>query len=86
MLEHVSRFADEKAALQVANVTVDLMRNAPGEAHHDLISGLLAFKPPFARKIRDNIQSRPLFLWFDRGFSWQSRNYEVPWSFRVRLF
>jgi pyruvate dehydrogenase phosphatase len=38
------------------------MRNALGGAHHDLISGLLAFKPPYARMVRDDMTVQVAFF------------------------
>jgi pyruvate dehydrogenase phosphatase len=54
-VEDVPQFEEKKTTVQDENVAVHLMRNALGGAHHDLISGLLAFKPPFARKVRDDM-------------------------------
>ncbi len=49
-------------ALQDDNAAVHLIRNALGGAHHDLVSGLLTFKQPFAREVRDDITVQVVFF------------------------
>jgi len=61
-VEGIVQFEEKKTTVQDANVAVHLMRNALGGAHHDLISGLLAFKPPFARRVRDDMTVQAVFF------------------------
>lgn len=61
-VEDVPQFEERKTTVQDDNVAVHLMRNALGGAHHDLISGLLAFKPPFARNVRDDMTVQVVFF------------------------
>ncbi|KAE9368262.1 protein serine/threonine phosphatase 2C [Stipitochalara longipes BDJ] len=55
-------FEEKKATVQDDNVAVHLMRNALGGVHHELISGLLAFKPTLARKVRDDMTVQTVFF------------------------
>jgi pyruvate dehydrogenase phosphatase len=61
-LRGVPQFEEKKTTVQDDNVAVHLIRNALGGAHHDLISGLLAFKPPFAREVRDDMTVQVAFF------------------------
>lgn len=61
-LDDAPQFEERKTTVQDDNAAVHLMRNALGGAHHDLISGLLAFKPPFARHVRDDITAQVVFF------------------------
>jgi pyruvate dehydrogenase phosphatase len=61
-VEHMPQFEEKKTTVQDSNVAVHLMRNALGGAHHDMISGLLAFKPPYSRKVRDDITVETVFF------------------------
>jgi pyruvate dehydrogenase phosphatase len=56
------QFEEKKTTMQDDNVAVHLMRNALGGAHHDLISGLLAFKDPYARYVRDDMTVQAVFF------------------------
>ncbi|KAJ8106815.1 hypothetical protein ONZ43_g6932 [Nemania bipapillata] len=49
------RFAKERTTVQDDNVAVHLVRNALGGDHHELVAGRLAFSPPAARRVRDDI-------------------------------
>ena len=46
---------EKKITVQDDNVAVHLVRNAVGGAHHDMVSGILAFKPPYSRLVRDDM-------------------------------
>jgi pyruvate dehydrogenase phosphatase len=56
------KLEEKKITVQDDNVAVHLVRNALGGAHHDMISGVLAFKPPFSRKVRDDITVQVVFF------------------------
>jgi pyruvate dehydrogenase phosphatase len=60
--EGALNFKETKTTVQDDNVAVHLIRNALGGAHHDMISGLLSFKPPFARKVRDDMTAQVVFF------------------------
>jgi len=59
--EEVPRFEEKKTIVQDENAAVHLIRNTLG-AHYHLISGLLAFKPPFARWTRDDMTAQVVFF------------------------
>lgn len=61
-VEEAPQFEEKKTILQDRNAAVHLMRNALGGAHHDLISGLLAFKPPYSREVRDDMTIQVIFF------------------------
>lgn len=61
-VEDAPQFEERKTTVQDSNVAVHLLRNALGGAHHDLISGLLSFKPPFSRMVRDDITIQAVFF------------------------
>lgn len=61
-VDDAPQFEERKTTVQDDNVAVHLLRNALGGAHHDLISGLLSFKPPFSRNVRDDITIQAVFF------------------------
>lgn len=65
-LEDVRRGASvsmrRKVAVQDENAAVHLARNGLGGTHHDLVSGLLGFQPPFAREVRDDTTVQVVFF------------------------
>jgi pyruvate dehydrogenase phosphatase len=52
----------DQFTVQDKNAAVHLTRNALGGAHHDQVSGLLSFKPPYARYARDDITVQVVFF------------------------
>ena len=53
---------ERKITVEDENVAVHLVRNALGGAHHDMISGVLAFKPSRSRTVRDDITVQVVFF------------------------
>ncbi|KAK1749801.1 PP2C-like protein [Echria macrotheca] len=53
---------EEKWTVRDGNAAVHLTRNALGGKHHDLVSGLLALRPPFSRWARDDITVQVVFF------------------------
>jgi pyruvate dehydrogenase phosphatase len=60
--EDALQFVEKKTTVQDDNVAVHLIRNALGGAHHDMISGLLSFKPRFSQKVRDDMTAQVAFF------------------------
>lgn len=57
------RFLDERTIIQdLDNVAVHLLRNACGGNHRQLLAAKLAYQPPFARNVRDDITVQVLFF------------------------
>ncbi|KAJ5239365.1 hypothetical protein N7468_003984 [Penicillium chermesinum] len=48
-------FVEERETREDKNAAVHLVRNSLGGAHHELLAGRLAFRPPFSRNVRDDI-------------------------------
>ncbi|KAK0643837.1 phosphatase 2C-like domain-containing protein [Cercophora newfieldiana] len=44
------------------NAAVHLIRNGLGGAHHDMVSGTLSFRPPYARWVRDDVTVQVVFF------------------------
>jgi pyruvate dehydrogenase phosphatase len=61
-VEEAPQFEESKTTVCDGNAAVHLIRNGLGGAHHDLVSGLLAFKPPFARNVRDDMTVQVVFF------------------------
>lgn len=56
------KVVDETITVQDKNAAVHLTRNALGGANQDLVSALLAFKPPYSRWVRDDITVQVVFF------------------------
>ncbi|KAK3938146.1 PP2C-like protein [Diplogelasinospora grovesii] len=56
------KVAEDAMTVQDENAAVHLTRNALGGARHDVISGLLSFKPPYSRYARDDITVQVVFF------------------------
>ncbi|KAM3451433.1 hypothetical protein MY3296_005249 [Beauveria thailandica] len=57
------RFQQERAVIEdLDNVAVHLLRNACGANHRELLRGRLAYRPPFARDVRDDMTVQVLFF------------------------
>ncbi len=56
------KFQERRTTLQDENAATHLIRNALGGAHHDMISGMLGYTPPFAREVRDDITVQVVFF------------------------
>ncbi|KAM0667740.1 hypothetical protein ACQRIU_003605 [Beauveria bassiana] len=57
------RFRQERAVIEdLDNVAVHLLRNACGANHRELLRGRLAYRPPFARDVRDDMTVQVLFF------------------------
>ena len=56
------KLEEKNITVQDDNVAVHLVRNALGGAHHDMVSGVLAFNPPFTREVRDDITVQIAFF------------------------
>ncbi|KAI0121733.1 phosphatase 2C-like domain-containing protein [Xylariales sp. AK1849] len=56
------RFSEERTTLQDTNAAVHLVRNALDGNYHEIVSSTLAFGPPFARYIRDDITVQVVFF------------------------
>ncbi|KAK4454162.1 PP2C-like protein [Podospora aff. communis PSN243] len=56
------KIPEAKFTVQDKNAAVHLTRNALGGAHHDMVSGLLSFRTPFARWARDDITVQVVFF------------------------
>lgn len=52
----------ERTTTQDDNAAVHLARNALGGNHHELVTGRLAFSPPFSRHVRDDLTVQVVFL------------------------
>ena len=61
-VEDAPQFEERKTTVQDENAAVHLMRNALGGAHHDMLSGLLAFQPPYSRNVRDDMTVQVVFF------------------------
>ena len=55
-------YEERKAVVHDDNAAVHLIRNGLGGRHHDMISGLLAFKPPYSRDVRDDMTVQVVFF------------------------
>ena len=60
--ENEGRISPEKFTVCDENAAVHLTRNSLGGAHHDMVSGLLSFGPPYARYARDDITVQVVFF------------------------
>ncbi|KAK4138925.1 protein serine/threonine phosphatase 2C, partial [Trichocladium antarcticum] len=56
------RFVEARTTVQDNNAAVHLMRNSLGGNHQELIAGRLAYSPPFARRVRDDITVQVVFF------------------------